>query len=93
MGFKERIQPFVCIGIALLYIFAIINDFKILIDDTVYKVTGFNGSRTFGWKFKYLTYLDMVKLLLITYIIDHTMPIIHLLLNRTFRRFISSCVP
>lgn len=61
MFFRERIQPFFCIGLALLYAFAVINDYRILIEDTVYKVTGFNGSRTFGWKFKYLTYLDLVN--------------------------------
>ncbi len=60
MSLREQIRPFVCLVLAAMYAFAVIKDMEIYINDTVFKLTGFNGSKSFGWKFKYLTYLDMV---------------------------------
>jgi len=57
---SELIQLFFyMIGLAF-YAIAMYTDMEIFLNDRVYKLTGFNGAHTFGKKFKYLTYLDLV---------------------------------
>ncbi len=61
----EILQSLFFLTTSGLYILAVYTDMVIYLSDAVFLKAGFEYHRTFGGRFKFLTYIDMVKIIIL----------------------------